>query len=89
MTGWQKKLAAHFLEMAAAKFDIYKHHDFDLAAVVPDVNARRAIMKTYHKWNGDPESYDPGCSYEGARDHAGMLSLMAHLLREDVSKGIG
>lgn len=79
LTPARLKLAARFLEMAADEFGNHGCNDFNLAEVMPDVRARRALMKLYRKRNGDPEEYDANGSYEYEMDFC-LMRLMAWLL---------
>ena len=46
--------------------------DFDVARYVPEVEHRRAIMKRYYAYNGDPENYTPSDDY--TFEHAWLLA---------------
>lgn len=60
------RLAGELLGLASSEFSNHGCADFDLAALVPDVEVRRAIMLRVDQWNEqrvDPRNYDPAGDY--------------------------
>jgi hypothetical protein len=53
-----KKMLLHFLEELGDHQSNAGCNDFDLSSFVPDVEERRAIMKAFHEYNGDPECFE-------------------------------
>lgn len=53
-----KKLLLQFLEDLGDIQGNAGCNDFDLKAFVPDIEERRAIMKAFHEYNGDPECFE-------------------------------
>jgi hypothetical protein len=77
-----RKVLAHLLEMASDHFANHGCNDMELDEVLPDVDARRDLMRRYHAWNGDPEEFDPEGSYEIESDFA-LMGFYAAVLRGD------
>lgn len=70
-----KKVVIALLRYAGEHFGNHGCNDFDLAAVLPDVEDRCDLMRRLHQWNGDPEEFDPDRSYEVEADFALMEFL--------------
>jgi len=75
MPSSRDRLLAKLLRMAADQFTNHGCNDFDLAAIMPDVEERRALMKEYEIWNNSPDRYDPNDRYEIGSDWALMAFL--------------
>lgn len=82
MTKLEKKLAARLLDIASDQFSNHGCNDFDLKAVMPNVKDRRALAMSMHEDNGDPEEFDPKCSYDNMPDWWLMSYLSQKLKRE-------
>lgn len=79
------------LKMAADHFGKHIYEDIDFAPLVPDVEQRRAIMRRYHAWNGDPEVFEedeaPGREYP-FWTYSSALDYFAHRLAPDIEREI-
>ena len=76
---------AEVLDRAAYEFGNHSCNDFDLAALVPSLEERRAIMR-YAKWqNGSPEDFDPDGDYEVVSGFVVMRAL-GHWVREQAKE---
>lgn len=78
-----KLLAAELLKLAADEFGNHGCNDFDL----PSGWSRKekiSFIKEYHKWNGDPEEFDPNNLF--IADCAAMSFLAAKLKDETIKK---
>jgi len=79
MTEAEKRLTAKVLRLASDVFANHGCNDFDLAAVVPDVEERRAIMRRYGEQNSGGEDFDPERGYRIGDDFV-LMTAMANLL---------
>ncbi len=60
MTQNEKNLAAKMLELASEEFGNHGCNDVDDSLFDGwSKRQRRAFVKAYQKWNGDPEEYSP------------------------------
>lgn len=73
-------VAAELLLVAGDRFAQHTCNDFSLAVIIPDLEERRALVREYHEWNGDPEELDPNGTYEFHNDAALMHFLGQWLL---------
>lgn len=65
------KVARHLMKIAADTFSNHGCNDLDLAALLPSVEDRRALMLRVAQWNEgrtDPVDYDPEDEFEIVRD---------------------
>ena len=53
MTTAERRLTAAVLRLASEQFSNHGCNDFDLTELVPDQDERDALVRAYHKWNGD------------------------------------
>ena len=59
MTSNEKKLAAHFLEIASNKFANHGCNDVEDSVFSNwTLEERKKFVKEYHEYNGDPDEYD-------------------------------
>lgn len=77
-----RRVAAALLRVAGEHFGNHGCNDFELDAVLPDAEDRRALMRRLHQWNGDPEEFDPDGSYEIEADFA-LMEFLADVLDPD------
>ena len=82
MTLTERRIASYLLQHAAGEYARHICNDFYLRELVADVEERRALMKAYHEYNGDPESFDPAGTYEIVSDFA-LMSYLADRLDEE------
>lgn len=71
------RLGSHLLRMAADEFGNHGCNDFKLIDLVPDVEERRALVKAYHEWNGDPHEYNAERTYTYFEDFA-LMAFLSH-----------
>ncbi len=83
LTPNNRKLISALLELASDQFSNHGCNDFDLAAILPNVEDRRELMRKYHEHNGDPEEFDPEWDYEYVQDDALMGYFSVMLAEED------
>jgi predicted glycosyltransferase involved in capsule biosynthesis len=57
LTDTEAALLVELLELASDSFGNHGCSDFDLEKSVPSLEDRRALMKAYHEYNGDPEEF--------------------------------
>lgn len=81
------KLMSHLLKMASEQFGNHGCGDFNLEAVIPDVEDRRALLKAMHESNGDPEEFDPKRDYQYAMDWW-LMSYFAKHLKDIVAQAL-
>jgi hypothetical protein len=79
VTGAEKRLTAKLLRMAADVFHNHGCNDFDFAAVVPDVEQRREIVRRYEERNSGGREFDPERDYRIWHD-AVLMDAMADVL---------
>jgi len=86
MTDTERKIAAHFLKLAADQFSNHGCNDFDLTTIVPDQAERDKLVRAYFEWNGDPESYYESRGRQG--DYRLMdfmaMDFIAHKLENEL-----
>lgn len=83
MTKNEKILTCKLLKVAAEEFSNKGCNDFDFAHWMPNLAERRALIKAYHEFNGDPENYDPTAKYETYPDFI-LASFMAQKIDEEI-----
>lgn len=54
---YEMRLLIAVLRRTADYFSRLSCDDVDIAAMVPNLQRRREILRRYHAWNGDPESF--------------------------------
>jgi hypothetical protein len=79
MSPAERRLAAELLRVAAESFSNHGCNEFDLAAVVPDVEERRAIMRRYEERNSGGQDFDPELDYRIGHDWI-LMHAMANRL---------
>jgi len=79
LTEAEKRALAAILEYADDRMSAAGCNDFNLAEVMPHVEERRAIMRTVHEVNGDPEEFDANAEYKVVMDFQ-VLAYLRHIL---------
>jgi len=76
ITDAEARLLVELLDLAADSFSNHGCNDFDLTKSAPDLEDRRALMKSYNDYNGFPEDFEDdelrGSQYELGNDAALM-----------------
>lgn len=88
LTDAEAALLIELLELALDSFANHGCNDFDLAAIVPALSDRRALMKAYNDYNKSPGDFaydeEQGSQFEMTND-AAMIGYLAHRVREQSS----
>jgi len=81
----ERFLMAVVLKMAANEFGNHGCNDFNLSRYMSPEQGRE-FMRQYHKWNGDPEEWNPE-EYDGQCMDYAVMGFMAHKIypEQDVS----
>jgi len=90
LTDAEAKLLIELLELASDNFSNHGCNDFDLTKSVPDLEDRRALMKSYNDYNGSPEDFEDdeahGSQYEFDNDSA-LMSYLSTRIEEQLGVG--
>lgn len=76
------RLLAELLRRAADEFVCHGCNDFNVAAIMPDVEDRRQLRQQMEAENGTPEEYDPTKDYTAALDWWLMAYFAAYFEAE-------
>ncbi len=79
MTKNEISLTIHLLKMASDEFSNHGCNDYYLAKIIADPEERRALMKQYHEYNGDPEEWRAESNYDYAPDWLLMIFMAKKL----------
>src|SRR2546429_9257827 len=89
LTDAEARLLVELLDLASDNFSNHGCNDFDLTKSVPDLEDRRALMKSYNDYNGSPEDFEDddlhGSQYELDND-AALMGYLADRVREQVKE---
>ena len=92
ITDTQARLLVELLELAENEFSNHGCNDFELFKCIPDLEKRRELIKAYHEWNGDPETFEEDTvipkSYEYFYDYA-LMGYLAHKVKEQLEQKRG
>lgn len=91
LTDAEARLLIALLELASDSFSNHGCNDFDLTKAVPNLEDRRALMKSYNDYNGSPEDFEDdekhGSQYELEDDSALMGYLTCRIEEQLGIKG--
>src|SRR5256885_9901993 len=87
ITDAEARLLVELLDLAADSFSNHGCNDFDLTKSAPDLEDRRALMKSYNDYNGFPEDFEDdelrGSQYElgnRSEEHTSELQSPCNLV---------
>lgn len=80
-----KKIAEHLLDRAADEFGNHGCNDFNLEEFGLTIDEQRALVRRFHRWNGDPDEADrySDAQLKWAIPDFGMMRLVGAMLLED------
>jgi hypothetical protein len=87
LTDTEAKVLAELLELASDQFANHGCSDFELGKVIPDLEERRKLMKSYNNYNGSPEDFEDdvkhGSKFELEND-AGLMGYLTDRVKEQL-----
>jgi len=90
LTDAEARLLIELLDLASDSFSNHGCNDFDLTKSVPDLEDRRALMKSYNDYNGSPEDLEDNeahGSQHGLHMDSAIMGYLSHRIEEQL--GIG